>query len=169
MNRRLILTWVLILAPIFLLAQRQGRRFDDYFEKYKSERVAYLTQKLDLEVKEAEKFWPVYNEYQNRREALMKKGRPSWSWSSIDSLSDAQMKEIMDAKIQNDLKMAKLAVEYHKKFQAVLPIKKVFILHHAEQSFMGYMIQKMRESGETGMRFGRRNGATREKNGSGRN
>ena len=151
MNRRLILTWVLILAPIILLAQRQGRRFDEYLEKFKSERVAYLTQKLDLEVIEAEKFWPIYNEYQNKREALMTEGRPQWGRPNLDSLSDAQMKEMMDAKIQNDLKMAKLAVEYHKKFQTVLPIKKVFILHHAEQSFMSHMIQRLRESGEFGI------------------
>ncbi|MEA1876320.1 MAG: hypothetical protein U9N86_05615 [Bacteroidota bacterium] len=163
MNRRLIITWVLILAPIILMAQRQGRRFDVYFEKYKSERVAYLTQKLDLEVVEAEKFWPLYNEYQNKRETLMKEGRPQWGRASMDSLSDIQMKEMMDAKIQNDLKMAKLAVEYHEKFQAILPIKKVFILHHAEQSFMGHMIQRLRESGEFGMRPERRKSSAGKK------
>lgn len=148
---------------MILMAQRQGRRFDEYFEKYKSERVAYLTQKLDLEVTEAEKFWPLYNEYQNKREALMKEGRPRWGRPNMDSLSDAQMKEMMDAKIQNDLKMAKLAVEYHKKFQAILPVKKVFILHRAEQSFMGHMIQRLRESGEFGMRPERGRSSTGKK------
>jgi len=158
MNRRLILTWVLILAPIILLAQRQGRRFDEYLEKFKSERVAYLTQKLDLKVIEAEKFWPIYNEYQNKRESLMKESRPDWGRPDPDNLSDVQMKEMMDAKFQNDLKLAKLAVEYHKKFQDILPIKKVFILHHAEQSFMSHMIQRLRESGEFGMRSERGKG-----------
>ncbi|MCK5821687.1 MAG: hypothetical protein KAH17_07370 [Bacteroidales bacterium] len=163
MNRRLIITLILISVPIFLMAQRQGRRFDEYFEKYKSERVAYLTQKLDLEVTEAEKFWPIYNEYQNKRETMMKKGRPQWRRLDMDSLSDTQMKEMMDAKIQGDLKMAKLALEYHKKFQAILPIKKVFILHHAEQSFMSHMIQRLRESGEFGTRPDKRRGTTGRK------
>ncbi len=148
MKRQLIFTWILILAPMVLLAQGKGRRFDKYYEKYKSERVAYLTQKLDLKVKEAEKFWPVYNEYQAKREALMKANRPKMGMFSIDSLSDAQMKDMMDAKIQNDLKTAQLASEYHKKFMKVLPTKKVFTLHHAEQSFMSHMINRIRESGE---------------------
>lgn len=159
MKKRILLIWVVLLAPLVLLAQGQGRRFDEYFEKYKAEKVAFLTQKLNLEVGEAEKFWPVYNEYQTKREKLMVESRPRMRRPDPDSLNDGQMKELMDTKIENELKMAKLAADYHEKFKAILPVKKLFILYHAEQEFMGHMIQRMRESSDSeGRQGGRRGG-----------
>lgn len=138
---------LLILVSIFTLslsAQRQGRRFDNMLEKYKAERVAYLTDQLDLTVSEAEKFWPVYNEYQDKRENLMRESRPGLRRPSPDSLSVDQMKDLMEAKIENDVNIALLAREYHKKFIKILGVEKVFNLYHSEQEFMGYMLRKMR-------------------------
>ena len=40
-------------------------------EKIESEKVAFLTEKLDLSVKEAQVFWPTYNEYQKKREDIL--------------------------------------------------------------------------------------------------
>ena len=153
MKRRIILVWVLVIVPMLLLAQRQGRRFEETLEKYKSERVAYLSQKLNLEVNEAELFWPVYNEFQTKRETLMKDSRPNRMHPSVDSLSNEQMEAMMDKKILNELKLAELATVYHKKYKAILPTKKIFILYHAEQEFMGQMIQRMRNPDGMGRRL----------------
>lgn len=147
MRRGLFFILIIVMMPTLLWAQRSGRRFDESFEKYKSERVAFLTDALDLGIQEAEKFWPVYNEYQKKREALMKQSRSRHNRSAIDSFSDKQMKEMMDAQISNELHMAELKANYHEKYKKILPIKKVFILYHAEREFMSYMIKKMRESG----------------------
>ena len=133
-------------------AQRQGRRFDEMLEKYKAERVSYLTGELKLSVSEAEKFWPVYNEYQDKREALMRESRPDLRRPDPDSLTIDEKKDLMDAKIQNDVNIALLAQEYHKKFVKLLGVEKVFQLYHSEQEFMGYMIRKMR--GQEGMEPG---------------
>lgn len=147
MKKSLIVIGIIFLIPTIILAQRQGKKFDEYFKKYKSERVSYLTQALDLEVEEAEKFWPVYNEYQAKREILMKEGHSRRGRSGMDTLTDLQMKEMMDTKIHNELKMAELAAKYHKKYKEILPVRKVFILYHAEREFMGHMIDRMKESG----------------------
>lgn len=136
-------------------AQRQGRRFEQMLEQYKSERVAYLTREVELSVAEAEKFWPVYNEYQEKREELMRASRPNLRHPSPDSLTVKQMEEFMNAKIINDLNLAELAEEYHKKFIKLLGVKKVFSLYHAEQEFMGYMIRQMRNHDDSGYRQGR--------------
>lgn len=135
---------ILVILPLSAFSQGQGRRFDDVLEQYKAERIAYLSEKLSLTVSEAEKFWPVYSEYQDKRETMMRESRPKLRRPDPDSLSVAQMEEFMDAKIRNDLSMAKLAEEYHQKFKRLLGVKKVFILYHAEQEFMSYMIRKMR-------------------------
>jgi len=125
-------------------AQKQGRQFSETLEKYKAEKVAFLSDKLDLSIKEAEKFWPVYNEFQDKADKLRHQGRPSYRRPDPDSLSKDKMEELMDTRFQNDLKMAKLAQDYHIKYKKILPVKKVFILYQAEQQFMGTMLRKMR-------------------------
>ncbi|MBT3241576.1 MAG: hypothetical protein HN352_00395 [Bacteroidetes bacterium] len=144
MTRKIILILVIAVVPMMLSAQRQGRMFDDYFEKFKADRVSYLTDKLDLSVEEAEKFWPVYNEYQAKKEKLMEWRRESRGYGGRrDSLSVAEMETRMDQQILSELKVAELAAKYHKEFKKLLPVEKVFQLYHAERDFMSLMMRKL--------------------------
>ena len=54
----------------FSFAQRTENR-----EKIKSLKVAFITDRLELSAKEAQQFWPVYNDYEDKREALRQKER----------------------------------------------------------------------------------------------
>ena len=51
-----------------------GQRKENH-EKIKSLKVAFITEKLDLSSAEAQTFWPIYNDYQEKRAALRKKER----------------------------------------------------------------------------------------------
>lgn len=50
-------------------AQRQGQQYDK--EKLEAARVAFITNRLDLKPVQAEKFWPIFNQYQEDRTKLM--------------------------------------------------------------------------------------------------
>lgn len=144
MKTRILYLLCVLAIPLAMNAQRQGEQFSETIEKYKAEKVAFLSDKLDLTVQEAEKFWPVYNEFQEKSDKLRHQGKPSFRRPDPDNLSTKEMEELMDTKFQNDLKMAKLAQNYHKQYKEILPLKKVFILYQAEQEFMGTMLRKMR-------------------------
>ena len=45
---------------------------EDRKEKIEAMKVAFITQKLDLSSKEAQVFWPLYNDYQDKLQALRK-------------------------------------------------------------------------------------------------
>ncbi|HLG04086.1 MAG TPA: hypothetical protein VI731_10860, partial [Bacteroidia bacterium] len=73
----------ILLIPVFLLsflagrldAQSQKGRPDSVqtgtgAERVQALKVAFITKHLNLTPAEAEKFWPVYNEYQDKREAV---------------------------------------------------------------------------------------------------
>ena len=55
---------ILFFASTGLIAQ------PDRFEKIRTLKTAYITQELSLTPSEAEKFWPVYNEYDSKRTKL---------------------------------------------------------------------------------------------------
>ena len=130
-----------------LLAQekKELKKANDsqWIEKMKAERVAHITSELDLSEAEAQKFWPVYNDVQNkRREAYGK------SFQAMRELREAVDKgEDSKAKLDAYLKAKKAASdvdeEAPKKFRKVLPEKKVAKLILSEESFRQQQIGKL--------------------------
>jgi Spy/CpxP family protein refolding chaperone len=118
-------------------------------EKVESMRIAFITQKLDLSPDEAQKFWPVYNEFQKKRLELHKKRKEEFkdAKGSIDSLSDKQAEAMVDGEMAFRQKNLDLEKEYHSKFKSVLPIKKVAKLYRAEDMFAHRLLERISERG----------------------
>ncbi|MEP2238753.1 MAG: hypothetical protein ABJI22_10375, partial [Maribacter sp.] len=60
MNKLIII--ICLCATSFSFAQKKQD-----WEKINTLKVAFITEKLSLNTKEAQDFWPVYNEYQEKR------------------------------------------------------------------------------------------------------
>src|SRR5690606_18477760 len=67
-------------------------------ERIKAMKTAFITQELNLSQAEAEKFWPVYNKFDNQLRALKKKEREEVRnvlRNDIQSLNDAQASDLL--------------------------------------------------------------------------
>lgn len=63
---------LLILFFVFSLSVFSQNRDQEYDkEKLEAARIAYITNRLDLKPSQAEKFWPIFNQYQEDRKVLM--------------------------------------------------------------------------------------------------
>lgn len=122
-------------------------------ERMESMRIAFLTQKLDLTPEEAQKFWPVYNEFHKRKEEMARKRRQETKGTKekLDSLNDKQVETLIDGEIAFKQRMLDLEKEYHAKFKSVLPIKKVARLYKAEEQFTRKLLDHLAgKDGEKG-------------------
>lgn len=130
-------------------------------EKVESMRIAFLTQKLDLTPDEAQKFWPVYNEFQKKRTDIRKKRREDTknAKENFDSLSDKQIESIVDGEMAFRQMNLDLEKEYHAKFKSVLPIKKVAKLYRAEDMFARHLLEQI-SGKEKGAHGGKKKGMT---------
>ncbi|OFX18581.1 MAG: hypothetical protein A2033_14995 [Bacteroidetes bacterium GWA2_31_9] len=118
-------------------------------EKLKAMKVAFITEKLDLSSDEAQKFWPVYNEYDKAREELMK-DRKSLMKSCKDEttvLTDKEAEELADNFIKHETDEAKLMEEYHTKFKKVLSSQKLIKLYQAERQFKNHLLKQLGQGG----------------------
>jgi hypothetical protein len=114
--------------------------------KMKAERVSFLTEKLQLTVDEAEKFWPLYNEYLSKREEMMWGKREKMHRNFDPSqLTDEEMGKMLNEILDQEVKLAQLKKDYFDKLKTILPIRKVLTLHRVEQEFMNHMLNKLRE------------------------
>ncbi len=140
----------LILLPCTLVdAQQPQRRGRAEFEQVEAERIAFLTRYLELTSDEAKAFWPVYDDYRNRRELLAQE-RQSAAWyfnQNWRNLPETEIEELADKYVSLQAQEARLAEEYHEKFKSVLPAFKVMRLYEAENIFRMQLLRRVRGSG----------------------
>ncbi len=123
------------------------REKQDIKDKIEAMRISFITQKLDLTPEEAQKFWPVYNQYRKELEKIIgseEEGHPrDRKRPDIDSMTDSEVKTMMERHMEKQAKLLELRENYFLKFQKVLPIKKVAKLHDAERDFQRQLIRKL--------------------------
>lgn len=113
-------------------------------EKLNNYKIGFFTKKLNLTSQEAEKFWPVYNDYQSQRNQIqIEKLKLNRNFNLNEStLSDKQLEEMGDKYVGCLVQESNLAVEFHKKLKEVLPPAKVIMYYQAENQ---YKIQLLNE------------------------
>lgn len=148
MMKRLIF---LITISIFLICQSTvyGQRGDDHkerWEKYRSEKVAFLTTNLNLTPAEAQKFWPVYNQMDKEKSDTQKKRRELENQvrDAGESLSDKEITKLTREFAGNMKTEGSLLEKYNEEFLKILPPKKVLKLYQVENEFRMYMFKKYR-------------------------
>lgn len=130
----------------------------DKHEQIKSMRVAVYTRILQLTPAEAEKFWPVFNKYQQERDELRKEVKADREKArNMDKLSDAEVEAMVDRHLQHEQRELDLKKKYTSEFKKVIAIQKVALMPRAEWEFKKELIDILRQhkknkngSGKTG-------------------
>ena len=115
-------------------------------EQLKSYKVSFFSNSIGLTSKEAESFWPVYNEYSDKLESLKKEQRKVLNQlSNFEAMSNEKdVKVLLDAYVTSYVQESTLFQEYYKKFCAILPPSKVVRLYLAEEQFRLWLIDLLR-------------------------
>ncbi len=126
---------------------QMGKKREALEERIKSLKIAFITEKLGLSPEESEKFWPVYNQMEAERAALMAEKKSDFEGDESDKDAQAYIArhfEIREKEIQ-------LERRYVEKFKVFLPAKKVARLLWVEKQFrqeiMSNIINKARNRG----------------------
>jgi len=145
--KRYILTCLLIvlLSP-FALAQ-PDHDFEGKREKIRALKVAYITEKLQLTPNEAERFWPVYNEFEEKRHNLEMdlSGQRMEKKPDIALMTDEEVDRFIQDRLKMEEQILVLKKEYFVEFKEVLPVKKVFRLYEAENGFKRLLLERLQE------------------------
>ncbi len=129
------LLYILLFISISLTSFSQGGKK----EKIEALRVAFITQQLNLTSEESQKFWPVYNEYQDKTRAARKEFKTIGATFS----SDKEAQEYLDAELLFKQRELNLYKEYYDKFKKILPLKKVALLRQAEEEFKKELLKQL--------------------------
>lgn len=145
---RIIISFIILLGiTAGTYAQPGNQMREDHWEKFRSEKVAFLTTSLDLTPDEAQRFWPVYNQMEKERWEMQKLRRDLEAkvQEAEDNLSDQRIKQLTRDFAGSMKKEAEMVSNYNEKLLDILPPKKVLKLYKAENEFRMYMIKKFRD------------------------
>lgn len=142
----IVLTGIFISTGFNAMAQDESR--EARMEKYRTEKIAFLTTKLELTSAEAEKFWPIYNQFEKERWEGQKSRRDLEEKvrDAEENLSEGEIIKLTREFAGSMQKEGALVTNYNEKFLKVLPPKKVLKLYKAENEFRMNMIRKYREN-----------------------
>lgn len=132
--KNIIIVILLLAASLGAKSQECPKRAE-MRKKFEAQKVAYITQELDLTPQESQKFWPIFNEMNKKLNELKKKKTHKRRPLHIKEKTDAEVLAICDDILQSELDRAKIKKEYFGKIKKVLPAKKVFRLLHVEREF----------------------------------
>lgn len=151
--KRFIPAAACLLMAVSLFAQPQGgqpssEQRKKEFERIQAEKIAFITQELDLSPEEAQVFWPVYNQCWKEAGAAHKKMMDAFGefrGKKGDALSDAELEKKLDAYIEASQASNQVLSTWYPKFKQVLPIRKVAKLYQAEEAFQMRMINNLKK------------------------
>ena len=141
-----------LFAAVLRFAQPQGKPNEEQrkkdWERLQAEKIAFITQELDLTPEEAQVFWPVYNQCWKEVLASHKATREAFAGirgKQAEGLTDKEMEKKLDAYIQASTRSNQVLADWYPKFKQVLPIRKVAKLYQAEEAFQQRMINNLRK------------------------
>lgn len=137
----------------FAFAQENGRvRSEEGWEKLQQARIAFLTNRLQLDSKTAQQFWPIFNEFDEAKRALYKKyseqKRTLVNGRGYDNLTDENAAEMMDVYLAQKQDELNLEKKYLTKFKDVLEPKLVWMVIRIDSDFRRSLMRRFGEERE---------------------
>ncbi|PKA99949.1 hypothetical protein B0O79_3672 [Flavobacteriaceae bacterium MAR_2009_75] len=136
-----ILTLFLMVTAIFYGQEKHKK------DKIKALKVAFITERLDLSSKDAQAFWPLYNKYEEDRDALRNKEHSEVrsKIKDVSSLSEREANAVLNKYLSFEEEEEEIERDYLKAVAKVISAKKTLLLLRSEDEFKKQLIKQYRE------------------------
>jgi hypothetical protein len=137
-NSYLISLVIFLIFSSNVLAQRPS--IDP--EKLQAARIAFITTRIDLKPEQAEKFWPIFNQYNDEREKTMRhlidlgKG--------METLDEEAAKVRIQKRFQYQTELLEKEKSFVKDVSKVLSSKQILMLNNIARDFNRQLYQRGR-------------------------
>lgn len=121
-------------------------------DRIKAKRIAFFTDKLQLTPDEAQKFWPVFNEYDQKKNNLtVEKRKLTETFQNNANISEGEVDKIINRFIAISQQETQLFEQYNKRFRSILPAHKVMKLYLAETEFKVVLLRELKTNSRNGL------------------
>ncbi len=138
--KRILIT----LLPVIMVWQI-GHTQDDVRQKIEARKIAMISQKLDLTPAQAEKFWPIYREYDSRRSEIHRDFAERRRNFDPKAATDEETRKMLDLGMRVKERQLNLEREYGDRLRQVISDRQLLNLRRAEEDFRQMLLERVRE------------------------
>ncbi len=139
-TKMLALVFALLVTASFYGQRRPG-------ERIKALKVAFITERLNLNSEEAQAFWPIYNAHSDKLEALRRKeiSEVRAPLKNMDGMSDRDVNNLLQQTIAIQQERHNENMSFIKEMGKAISAKKAFLLIKAEEDFKKRLLQQIQK------------------------
>lgn len=138
MKKKLLFIVVFSVCILSSVAQNKNRN------RIKMLKVSFISNAIELTSNEAEKFWPIYNQYDSKIKKLKSQlERDNFNNSEgIDAMSDKKAEELIHRNLNTENEIVTSRKQLVEELTSVISAKKILKLQKAERDFNRRMLQE---------------------------
>ena len=117
-------------------------------EQIKSMKIAFITSALALTPEESEKFWPIYNTYEEKQHQIRKKKFKSFlddNEKSLDKISEKEASNLLSMMEKNEEEMYQNKRSLITNLKGVISPVKILKLKKAEEDFNRKLLRQYKK------------------------
>ena len=138
-----MLTVALVVLAITAFAQPKGQRAQEKIEAFK---IGFFTERLQLTPEESKTFWPLFEQFENERDAL--KEKYDLEGKKLELMSDKEVENAIMQHLEMEDQLVKLRRDYIHRFMDVLPVRKVALLQRIDTEFKRALLEEIKKRRE---------------------
>lgn len=116
---------------------------DGGHQKIENAKIGLITNRLNLTPEQSQQFWPVYNEFDDRKKEIRKQMRKLIVETNTLTTPDEKILTNLKETLNLQQKEVDLEREYMNKFLKVINVRQLAELYKAEQMFTQMLIQRL--------------------------
>lgn len=131
---------IILLFLVGMATQAQDR--DEHREKIKALKTAHITEGLNLTAKDAQQFWPIYNEFEEKRRELYRRERADVE--NLECLSESEANSKLNEYVELEKEDFLLKKQYYNDLRQIFSAKKIMKLKQLEEEFHRKLMREYR-------------------------
>ncbi|MBY5950346.1 hypothetical protein KUV23_05140 [Algoriphagus marincola] len=135
----------LILNFLIIISVHAQRRGIDR-ERLEAARIAFITTRLDLSPEQAQKFWPIFNEFNEQREEKLKQIASLNPRSSTESISKEEAQRLIKQRFELQRELIEDEEVFVQKAATVISYQQILQLNSINREFARSIYQRQRDN-----------------------
>lgn len=116
-------------------------------ERIKAQKIAFITEQLNLTPDEATKFWPVYNQFEAKTEKVRNEDMRNIKMKMRNNpdMSESEADTLLQDLITAEDKMHRAKIDLMNDLKGIISSKKIIRLKRAEDEFNRKLLERLKE------------------------
>lgn len=130
----------------------QNQNWSQQKQQFKADKVAYITTNMNFTVEEAQKFWPVYNKYDEIFDNIADERYHNYDpkrCHNICELSPEVCTRMMENSFVLDQKELDARQKFYQELVKIFPPNKIMLYYHTEFQYRRKVMQESRLQGNS--------------------